>query len=236
MSTQNKICYSCDKEFVSIGHYVEQCTECQELDAARKLAESKQKNKDRLIGRIPPLFCKTDTSHESFNTAAWDKIKEHRLTEERPWIGFVGMTGRCKTRMGFLYAVAEIQRLAVVHKTRDGSYESYPSYDFVSSYEIGDAVMNQYSNDFEIKNPAKARLSKIRECEVLLIDDIGKGRLTPAVAAELFAIIDWRHAHLMRTIWTSNSAPEVIAAGLPEDMAGPFAGRLIEMSKTFTFK
>jgi hypothetical protein len=143
------------------------------------------------------------------------------------------MTGRCKTRIAYLFAVEEIVRLAIV---REDEYEALPSYEFVASYQIGDAVIAQYSNDFEIKNPAKDLLRRIRQCDVLLVDDIGKGRLSPAIASELFALIDHRHAHLMRTIWTSNSAPEEIAAGLTEDMAGPFAGRLIEMSKTFTFK
>jgi|GEM_PF-4886502 len=233
MSTKTKICFDCDKEFVSFDPYGRQCTVCAAAEKAIRLDQSRASNKARLEGKIPPLFRKTDTSHASFNAAAWNTIKDHRMSEDQPWLGFVGMTGRCKTRLAYLYAVEEIGRLTTV---RHEDCEVLPSYEFVSSYEIGDAVMNQYSNDYEVKNPAKARLSKIRECDILLIDDIGKGRLTPAVAAELFAIIDHRHAHLDRTIWTSNSPPEVIAAGLPEDMAGPFAGRLIEMSKTFTFK
>lgn len=73
-----------------------------------------------------------------------------------------------------------------------------------------------------------------------MIDDIGKGKLTPAVASELHALLSHRHDHLMHTVWTSNSPPEVIAARFPielvEDMAGAFAGRLIEMSTIFTFK
>ena len=137
------------------------------------------------------------------------------------------MTGRCKTRLAYRYAADELKRLTA---------ERIPTFEFVASYEIDNAVNHQYGSDFQEKAKARYFLDRLREVDVLLIDDLGKGRLTPAVASELFALIDHRHSHLARTIWTSNSSPESIAAGLPEDMSGPFAGRIIESSKIFTFK
>lgn len=221
------------------------CQLCEErLEAEREAREAKEsakreqarqewiaRNLIKIVERIdkatPELFSRTNTSHPKFNATAWDKIQNHELTEEWPWLGCVGMTGTCKTRIAYRFAANELKRL---------TDEQIPTFEFVASYEIGDAVGRLYGSDFEEKTRARDFLDRLREVDVLLIDDLGKGRLTPAVASELFALIDHRHAHIARTIWTSNSSPESIAAGLPEDMAGPFAGRIIESSKIFTFK
>ena len=86
-------------------------------------------------------------------------------------------------------------------------------------------------NDMSPRDAARQKLDSIRRCDVLLLDDLGKAKNTPAVAAELFAIIDHRHAQNLPTLWTANSPPVSIVTGMSEDVAGPLAGRLIECSK-----
>ena len=68
------------------------------------------------------------------------------------------------------------------------------------------------------------------------VDDLGKGRMTPAVASEFFDVIDHRHKENMPVIWTANSTPEVIAANMTLDMAAPFAGRLNDCSRIIRFQ
>ncbi len=227
-------CYACLREFTSFNRYADICEECDSKRKAEDLERSKKNNRDKILSRLPPLFKATDINHAKFNGKAWSKIKEHKLTEEKPWLGLVGMTGRCKSRLAYLYAREEIIRSAGLWDNRDREF--IPSFEFVTSYQIGEAVLRQYGEDKQAKREAREFLDTIRATEVLLVDDIGKGRLTPAVAGELFALVDHRHANLLRTIWTSNTDPEVIAEGLTEDMAGPFAGRLIDSSTIFTFK
>lgn len=183
----------------------------------------------RIEESIPPLFARTSITHPGFDLSAWNKVKDHRMSEESPWVGFVGVTGRCKTRIAYLYAKDEILRVCE-------NEERNPSFDFIASYQIDDAVRRQFSDDPTIKKSARHFLDRLRTVDVLFIDDLGKGRPTPAVAAEMWALIDRRHSHIMRTIWTSNSTPEAIAGGMSEDMAGAFAGRINESSKIFTFK
>jgi|688.fasta_scaffold289075_1 hypothetical protein len=189
------------------------------------------RNKALIVSRIdkatPSLFRRTDTSHPKFNASAWAKIKGHKLTAQTPWLGLVGTAGRCKSRIAYLYAADELERL---------TNSSISSFTFITSYEIDDAVARQNAGDFVEKCKSLDYLENLRVVDLLLIDDLGKGRLTLAVASELFALFNHRHSHELRTIWTSNSSPEVIAAGLPEDMAGSFAGRILESSKIFTFK
>jgi DNA replication protein DnaC len=197
-----------------------------EEDLKKRIARNKVDIASKINNATPELFRTTDACHPKFNAAAWAKIGSHKLTERTPWLGLVGMAGRCKTRIAYLYAANELERL---------TNSSIPSFAFVASYEIGDAVARQYVGNFEEKAKTRDYLYKLRVVDVLLIDDLGKGSLTPAVASELFALLNHRYSHVLRTIWSSNSSPEVIAAGLPEDMAGSFAGRILESSKIFTF-
>lgn len=203
-----------------------------ELQAGRAKQQEKRisENKIEVAAGVnedtPDLFKRTDINHPEFNKTAWAKIQIHELSNDLPWIGFVGMTGRCKSRMAYLKAAELIVSMTSARKA---------TFAFVASYEITDAVTRMHC-DFEAKREARSFLDQLRKVDVLLIDDLGKGRLTPAVASELFALIDQRHLHEAITIWTSNSTPEVIAAGLPEDMSGPFVGRINESSKIFTFK
>lgn len=215
-----KRCQQCDDRF-----WAER--EAQQVAWADEgIAQNKAYIAKRINDATPKLFQKTDIDHPKFNSSAWVKIQKFKLSEEIPWIGLVGMTGRCKSRMAYLYAANELKRL---------TSGSLPKFAFVASYEINDAVTRLHC-DFAQKAEARQFLDSLREVDVLLIDDLGKGRLTPTVASELFALIDHRYVNRETTIWTSNSSPEVIASGLPEDMAGPFIGRINESSKIFTFK
>jgi hypothetical protein len=202
---------------------------------AREKIQAEERNAKRLLDlklrieeSIPPLFARTSITHPGFRLTAWDRVKDHRMSEENPWVGFVGVTGRCKTRIAYLYATEEILRVS-----QEGGNASF---EFIASYQIDDAVRRQFSDDPTIKKSARYFLDRLRTVDVLFIDDLGKGRPTPAVAAEMWALIDHRHSHIMRTIWTSNSTPEAIAGGMSEDMAGAFAGRINESSKIFTFR
>lgn len=237
-TNEMKKCLACDSMFQPSGEWDSICDPCaekldeeraerQRLEIERKIAENLAIIRQRVANATPALFRATDTKHPKFNGTAWAKIKEHRFTANQPWLGLVGTTGRCKSRLAYLFAAQELERLTDT---------TLPSFELIASYEIGELVQRLHGDDWSDKAKARAYLDKLRRVDLILIDDLGKGRATPAVAAELFALIDFRHSHQLRTIWTSNSSPEAIAAGMPEDMAGPFAGRINESSKIFNFR
>jgi DNA replication protein DnaC len=117
-----------------------------------------------------------------------------------------------------------------------------PSVAAVTSSELAATVAGQFANvghqrplwDHDSKDTARREIDFMRTCSILFLDDLGKAKNTPTVAAALFAIIDHRHAENLCTIWTANSKPEDIVVGMSEDMAGPLAGRLIECSNIIT--
>jgi endogenous inhibitor of DNA gyrase (YacG/DUF329 family) len=236
--------------------------ECEAIQEEREAAE-RELERDRIatewlasfrlkvIDSMPPLFQATNIDHQKFNRAAWDKIKLWEPMEEKPWAGFTGDTGKCKSRIAHLLALADLERLAKQRAPRAQSDRFQPGfapdYVFTPSYRISETVMAQFGGKFEggsrsihdDRSPAqhaRAWLDKLRDVDVLLIDDLGKGKLSPAVASEMLALVDHRHVNQLVTIWTSNSAPETIAECMTPDMAAPFAGRINESSQIFHFK
>jgi chromosomal replication initiation ATPase DnaA len=197
-------------------------------EQANKLEEKRQDLIREIADATPPRYQQTDVAHAGFNRGAWEKIKLWKPTSAKPWIGMVGLTGCCKSRMSYLIASNYL-----LSTFDDGAH---PSFAFVTAFDITEAAMRQFSDSPETKREARNFLDMLKWYKLLLIDDLGKGRLTPAPAAELFALLDSRHNHNRPTIWTSNSTPQQIAGTLSEDLGGPLAGRLLECSKIYSLK
>lgn len=227
-------------DFISLDPYFfrpDHCSRCSErIEAERQASERLQRiakisrnARESAHHATPAIFRTTVTSHPKFNDRGWHKARDWRPSAEKPWLGLIGETGTCKSRIAYMLAAGEIELMAT-------AMEREPSFQFVAAYEISDMVGRLVAQSFETKDEARSDLARLRNARLLLIDDLGKGRMTPAVSAELFALIDHRYCHALPTIWTANSTPEQIAANLSEDIAGPFAGRLNDSSRILRFK
>lgn len=230
-------------------HRPDSCPSCEEREekereaeklkqeAARK-AEQLQEWIEEVVNRarteapeaIPLLFLETDTAHPRFNLSAWNRVKDHALTAEKPWLGLIGETGLSKTRIAALIFIEEAERCAKSKAEIDRRRER-ATFIFTTGYRICELAGIVQTGSFDQKEQARAELERITTCDLLLIDDLGKGKVNDAVAASLFALMDHRYANVLRTLWTANSTPEQIAAALPVDMAAPFAGRLNDHSR-----
>jgi chromosomal replication initiation ATPase DnaA len=212
-----------------------------EEDERRRERENMEAAKSWTIAQVreatPARYLATDLSHPGFNRAVWNRLKDWQPTPETPWLGMVGETGSSKTRIAYLIAARYLESIT--------SAGNAPTFVFTTAYDIALAVTEQYGtrqfttrslDDGTPADAARAMLRTIRTADLVLIDDLGKCRFSPAVATEFFAVVDHRHAHALPMIWTANSTPQEIAAGLPSDMAGPFAGRLVECSRLIQIK
>jgi hypothetical protein len=219
------------------------CPSCEERESARRHAEefeamigqNGRKARANAFAKLPRLFQETDICHPMFNASTWSKLKDHTLTVEKPWLGLIGETGLSKTRIAALFAIGEIQRMAEAW-TRNRSRYWEPRFVFTPGYRISELASLVQTGSFDQKGEARAELESITTCDLLLIDDLGKGRLNDSIAASLFALVDHRYASVLHTIWTSNSTPEEIATPMNSDMAGPFAGRLNDHSRIIKLK
>lgn len=208
--------------------------------AEKELAQAQETADSQAWNQIPLRYQQTDTKHPTFNGDLWKKVKAWRPSEEVPFLGLIGESGACKTRIGFLLWREIIGELVKPYGEPDRRRIYVPTFDALTSPEFALLVGRQFQSTPTKRNPwdedsdprheARIDLDYLRKCKVLFLDDLGKAKNTTSVSAELFAIIDHRHAHNLTTIWTANSTPEKIVTGMNEDMAGPLAGRLIECS------
>jgi len=227
-------CPKCEAEFQKMQEERDRQREIERAaEEAAAIARLRESTLARLDRMTPARYLATDIKHSSFNLKLWQQVKTWRPTPEIPWLGLIGESGGCKTRFAYLLLrdiVLESLPTSTAMKGARGI-----SFETACAYEIADAIRRQHSRD-DTKGAATSRdfLDRLSNTDLLLLDDLGKAKNTQAVVAELFAIIDFRHAENLPTIWTANSPPEVIAAGMSEDIAGPFAGRLIECSNIVT--
>ncbi len=194
---------------------------------------------EKFDSKIPPRYLATNTAHRDFNRALWERIRHWQPSADAPWLGLIGPSGGCKTRCGVLCLRNQIEA-----KAKDCfEWKSQPPSTLViTAYDLATAIRSQFSTREAGQRPgvcggsftegdiAKKLLEEIRAAHLLMIDDLGKARATPAAVAGLFELIDHRHAHNLPLIWTSNLPVEGIVAGMPPDIAEPLGGRLIECS------
>jgi len=228
-----------------------ECSERIEAERERKREEiQRTKNEDKLqkakaeteadVWRlIPPRYQQTEIKHPAFNVDLWKKVKAWRPSEEVPFLGMIGESGACKTRISYILFSHIVGELVRAYGEPEAFKVYLPEFAALTSSEFALLVGAQFKstpgitrgwNERNPKDEARDELDRIRACDVLFLDDLGKAKHTASVAAELFGIIDHRHANNLTTLWTANSEPEEIVNGMSEDMAGPLAGRLIECS------
>jgi hypothetical protein len=217
------------------------CEDCIPIMEAEMQARTASKRLDEFMQEvhknIPPRFQNTDLDHPGFNRDKWERIQHWRPSPEKPWITLISESGKCKTRMAYLLALDLIREKS---ESRDGRPVRHQ---FITANQFSATAQNQFNDTFvegtftkrTVGSLAKEELNRYAQTEILFFDDLGKGRLTPAVAEALFGLLDWRHAKNLPTIITANSKPEQIVAGLSEDLAGPLAGRITECSKIYQF-
>ena len=228
-------CYECGQEFqwTRADFYdrkPERCQECIGVESERNRSKVVDELTKKIREITPARYRATDTTHPDFNIKLWEKVAAWKPTDERPWLGLVGATGKSKSRCAYL-RLAE-GAVKMVWKNGETSWRP-PSVKAITAYDFSDAVKNQYGDD---SGDAKEFLESLKKVDLLLIDDLGKSRNTPAASGELFALIDRRHEENRLTLWTSNLTPEGIVAGMPEEIGLPLAGRIRECSTIFNVK
>jgi DNA replication protein DnaC len=235
------------------------CAKCREIEHQKDAIEKANKEAQRRLEEIkkqlddatPSRFQSTDTNHPSFNSNAYRKAQAWKPSQEKQWLGFVGATGLCKTRIAHRIAnrilidlvESDNQKMIDLVQAGDDSKiysDKLPTFLIVAAYDIRSAILASTAyDDRDQKKDAEKLLARAMKADLLMLDDLGKGRLTPAVAEGFYKIIDHRHVHDLVTIWTANSKPIDIAAMLPQDMqadmGGALAGRLISSSTIHHF-
>lgn len=214
----------CDKCSERRDEEVRRSREARAIEERRHAIDLARHRIDRIT---PDRYRATETGSPDFNLPLWQKIDSWSPTDERPWLGLVGPTGTCKTRCAFLLA----RDLAVVAATRSERPSVFNlSVETVTGPEFGRIVLENFSGDQTTAREAAKRIRELTRTSLLLFDELGKVRGTPAITEAIFSLLNHRHAENLCTIWTSNRPPEEFCRSWPEEFAGPTAGRIVECS------
>ena len=123
-----------------------------------------------------------------------------------------GATGRGKTRLAYML----VRRLVL-----DG--RSVSAFDPLSfAHRVGE-TFGEYQGERFIREQQRV--------DVLMLDDLGKAKLTERAEAELFGLVEHRIANLKPLIVTTNFVGDKLSDKLSEDRATPLVRRLREFNE-----
>lgn len=127
-----------------------------------------------------------------------------------------GEYGTGKTSLAVCVLKAHIERYCVA-----GNFVTVPA--------LLDEIRATYRDDSDGES---ALMSRVTSTSLLVLDDIGAERPTEWVVEKLFTVINYRHDHLLPTVFTSNlSIPQ-----LAERLGERTTWRIVEMSEVIHLK
>jgi hypothetical protein len=220
----SKNCITCgskfDTEEIQIGSkkisFVNYCDPCFEKRTAEAQADAEQQRKDALESvfwsSVPPLYRETDPS--ILNPILTRDVLSWEYQPKG--IGIRGKSGMQKTRAAVM----------LLYKIKMQGHSVY----FLKSTDIARYATDKFSNDRETQDSALKAIRSAHTARVLLIDDIGKGRLSNAAEELLYDILDKRSERQIPVIWTSNSTSTQLHDMMSEDRGDAIIRRLAEFS------
>jgi DNA replication protein DnaC len=224
------ICTDCNQQFdamvIEIGGericVAKLCKDCSAVryEAAKREVEEREKRElwEDFWDRVPPLFQDTAVKRLHADLQAVSLGWQYQAKG----VGLVGVSGAGKTRAAVLIA----ERL----------WPELRSLCFLKATKLTRIAADKYSDDGTEKDAAKQAIKSAYRSKLLILDDIGKGRLTPTAEEILFDIIDERSERNLPIIWTSNANAAQLRALLSDDRAAALTRRLSEFSTVTVIK
>lgn len=220
-------CRICDSEFESefsefmgIEIKVGLCPRCdkaqQDKLAEQEKARLKEIYYDRFMNVCPPIYRQTDPT----------RLNQDRLKQILGWkygpqgLMLAGVPGGGKTRSMWLL----IRRLI---------FQGYQVKAFDSSFS--DRIGAMF---FENTSDAVRALDRIKQADVLFLDEYGKYNWTESFVARIFQVIDYRMSAGLPTLSTTNIDPETMKVRMKQmdEYKDAMERRLIEFSEVITFE
>lgn len=225
-----KNCIICQREFdteeitfldrkISFQTHCEDCitiaTEKRDIEEQRQKSEQRE---NEFWAMVPKIYQTTDES----------QIAPQLKKAISEWkygpigIGFKGPSGSQKTRASVL----------LLHSLHRGGRSVF----YLKATNLTKNAVEAFSDDKAIKKHALESIRHATECQILLLDDIGKGRLSPSAEESLYALLDTRTENMLPTIWTTNADSSQLHDMMSEDRGDAIMRRLVEFSKIITIQ
>lgn len=188
------------------------CVEAREAERALAWAEQDSSTlRAEWTAICPPLYRQTD--RDRLPKALLEAVRDFDGTKS---LGLIGKPGAGKTRAAFL-------ALRKMHF--QGKRCAY-----INGAQFNAQIANKGADFPELRSAANHALQLIRDCDFLLLDDVGKQRFTEASEQELYGLLEHRNAFLKPIIWTSNSNAKELQGRISKDRGDALIRRLTENS------
>ena len=193
------------------------CDDCDlkriEMLQQEQAAEEQERRQEAFNAICPPLYRESDLGRIP---AAF--LRECEAWQHNPvGIGLVGPAGCGKTRAAWIL----LKRL---HMSGLRVYG-------ITATGFAKACADQWHDNNQAKAMAEDTLTRCRRTKVLLLDDLGKQKMTERSELELFDLLEHRSSHEMPIIWTANAGRESLKQMLSSDRGEPILRRLSEFTK-----
>jgi len=142
-------------------------------------------------------------------------VERYKLGASPPY--FVGDAGLCKTRCAF----------ELLRRQHFAGVRVYA----ISSRRFAWAASRQFDNDHAERAKAREIIARCRGAKILLLDDLGKERLTDTVEGELYDLLEHRTSKRLPIVWTGNSDGEALGNMLSQDRREAILRRLAQFGR-----
>ena len=200
------------------------CDECSfKLDQQRirEIDAQRAARKERHWKRIcPPQYRATDPQDPRLDPICLATTERWRIDEANPkGIGLVGRTGLGKTRCLYL----------ALHRVFDEGY-SVMAVSHAAHAEAATAAAGGASEAIR-QDEARSLLKRCMAADVLLLDDIGKPRMTPTRVEAMEVLIETRTSKDRPILWSANSGSDWLIEYFGGDSGKAITRRLAEFSE-----
>lgn len=189
--------------------WCESCVDVLTIEREREERESRQNARvARFLECVPPVYHDTDPERIHANLA--QAVAEYKFGPKG--IAFMGRSGEGKTRAAFLVAM---RMVAEGHRVF-----------WIAATDLAAAAANLFADDPEVKSRSNEKIRRSMTAEVLVLDDLGKGKFTDRSESMLYDLFETRTGNLRPTIWTSNSNAKGLHGMMSPDRADALIRRM----------